>query len=257
MAKSKLEPGSPAGSSSDSQVATQPQGSVATYHENTDYDSPNRDMIIPKLAIVNSTGPLAAKFRADYGKLVFEGRLILGEEASVIPLKLSKYYVECRRAGVDLKFADEKKIFKTANQAHQAGYAIEWDSKHTDKVEEAATITFLVAGPESDPGGAFFIKVGEKFYAPAVMSFRRGGYRDVYRQLFTSESRSAMQGRALWHSAWTLFVKPDCTSQHVDNTWAEARIKPLGKLTDVEIANLAKAAVEFGGRAVKDEAIDV
>lgn len=251
MAKSSIRPG--AGSQADAPAsenlpATQPGSAPVPYSgDRNNYDSPNRDQIIPKLGLVNATGPLAKKFRADYGKYVFEERLVLGGEVPVIPLRLDKYFVECRRGGTDLKFEDEKKIFRSAREAQLAGYALDWDSQHVNKAEEAATITFLVAGPADDVADAFFITAAGLTFAPAVHTVRRGAYRDVYRQLYTAQSRAELRGGKLWHGLWELYAKTDCSSPNRDNEWAESRIRPKSKLTAEDIAGLEKLALGYSG----------
>lgn len=70
MAKSTLQPGSIAKNEPSTDLMARKADGIVPYQENTDYDSPNRDTIIPKLAIVNSTGPLTAwrRRRPDPGR---------------------------------------------------------------------------------------------------------------------------------------------------------------------------------------------
>ena len=201
------------------------------------YDDPGRDQIIPRLGLVNGTGNLAKKFRSDYGKFVYSERLVLGEKVAVIGVKLSKFYIECRRGGIDLKFEDEKRTFATANAAHHAGYAIDFDSKHTDKVEEAATLLLLVSGPKDDPSGDFFIDVGGHSVAPVAFTVRRGGYRSVYRHLFSNENRAKLRGGKLWETVWTLFREEE-ESKKNDNVWVEPRIEVAARLSAEDVAKL-------------------
>lgn len=216
--KSQITPGQ----ASSEIVPANQNTAIAAPADRINYDDPGRDQIMPRLGLVNATGKLAKKFRENYGQFVFEDRLVLGKEITAIAVKLQKYYTECRRNGVDLKFEDEKKNFATASDAHAAGYAIDFDSNHPNKAEEVASILLLVAGPKDDAGGAFFIEAGGLTFAPALMSVRRGGYRDVYRKMYTHETRAALRGGKVYDTTWTLTPETVSSTKN-DNEWSTLR----------------------------------
>lgn len=253
MAKTSIKPGAGAVSEEkpDATLTAPAQaGAVVPYSgDQANYDDGSRDQITPKLGLVNGTGKLATAFRAEFGKFVYAERLVLGSELLVIPLRLDKYFVECRRGGVKLKHTDEKAFFKTAKAANEAGYALDWNSNHPNQAEEAATLTFLVEGPAEDPSGDFFIEVPslKKAFAPVTMSVRRGGYRNVFRQWKTAEDRAALRGGQLWHGVWKL-TREECKSEEHDNSWVEPRTTPFARLTAEDIAAITAAAAKFGGR---------
>lgn len=245
MASTKLSPGK-AGQSVETDnpqnlPATQAGSAVAPYQgDHNNYDDASRDIKIPRIGIVNGVGPLFKKFPKNVGEIAFEERLILGAETDVIVLNLRKFYVEIRRNGVDLKYGDGilPKVFKTAGEANAAGYAIDWDSNHVNKAQEAGEILLLVAGPADDVQDAFYIEAGGKFWAPALTTVRRGGYREVYRLFKTVETRAQARGGKLHGTVfkyWPKLVEGD------QNSWFEPRAEAKAKLAPEDIAKIESA----------------
>lgn len=253
MAKTTLKPGQ----SSQEVTPDNPQNLPATTEgsapvpyqgDANNYDDASRDIKIPRLGIVNGVGPLFKKFPKNVGELAFEERIVLGSETSVIPVNLRKFYVEIRRGGVDLKYGDGTmpKIFKSAKDANDAGYAIDWDSNHPNKAQEAGEILMLVAGPENDPQDAFFIEVDGKFYSPALMTVRRGGYREVFRLFRTVEARAAARGGHLYQTEFKLWAQ---LVEGEKNSWFEPRAQAVAKFSDETVAKIAKALDAMAGES--------
>jgi hypothetical protein len=245
--KSSLKPGSietpPQGSTA---LATQPAGTLAIPQDKYDYDNDgSRDVLTPVLGLVNSTGPLAKKFRGDYGKFCYAERVILGETVSVIALRLEKFYVESRRNGVELKYDEDKQFFGTAAAAHAAGYAVDFDSNHPNKVDEASRVLLLVAGPADDPSGDFFVNLAGLSFAPAQMTLRRGGHRDVYRKLNTAATRAPLRGGVIHDQLWLLSREE---REKGENAWVEPRIEIKAKLVPEDVAKLNEVIPAILGR---------
>lgn len=264
MAKASIKPGQSVQTDDtpENLPATQAGSAPVPYSGDTkNYDDPSRDRKIPRIGIVNGVGPLFKKFPKNVGQIAFEERLILGDSVEVIALKLQKFYVEIRRNGTDLKYGDAatKKIteesgpirtFLTANQAHQAGYAIDFDSNYLNKVEEAGTALFLVSGPADDLQDAFCISFGGRHWAPAVTTFRRGGFRSAFRLLKTIEDRATAKGDKLHRSVFKFFPE---MIEGKQNSWFEPRVEVVAKLTDEDLAALEKAASQYIGASVGNE----
>lgn len=245
MASSKLTPGkSQQTAETDNPQnlpATQAGAAVTPYQgDQTNYDDASRDIKIPRLGIVNGVGPLFKKFPKNVGELAFEERLILGPETDVIALNLRKFYVEIRRNGVDLKYGDGimPKIFKKASDANAAGYAIDWDSNHVNKAQEAGEILLLVAGPADDVQDAFYIEAAGKNWAPALTTVRRGGYREVYRLLNTVKDRAEARGGRLHGTIFKYWAKLVDGDQ---NSWFEPRAEAKAKLAPEEVEKIERA----------------
>jgi hypothetical protein len=253
MASSKLTPGQ----SQQTAQTENPQNLPATQGgtapvpyrgDSTNHDDGARDRKTDKLGIVNGVGPLFKKFPKNVGEIVFGERLPLGTEVEVIPVRLRKYYVEIRRNGVDLKYGDgtTPKIFKTAAEANAAGYAVDWDSNHVNKAQEAGEILLLVAGPADDLQDAFYIELDGKNWAPALFNVRRGGYREVYRLYKTIEDRAIARGSRLHGTVfklWAFFKEGD------QNSWYEPRSEAVRKLSPDAFAKVEEARQRLEGKA--------
>jgi len=243
MAKSSIVPGQAPAHHAES-TSLVPSDSHVPAIDNRDYDSPSNDRITPFLGIVSSVGKLAKKFRSDYAKFVYAERLVLGAEVKVIGLRLEKLYVGTKVNGVELKFEDKKPTWKTANAAHQAGFAIDFDSNCPNKAEEAANLLLLVSGPKDDPSGDFFIEIGGDHFAPVQMTVRRGGYRSTYKPLFTQQGNAQMRGQKLYQTVWTMSTE-EVASKKNDNVWPEPRIAIKSRLTDEELKKLEEVLPNF------------
>jgi len=252
MAKTQLKPGT-SGQSVETEnpqnlPATQEGSAMTPYHgDSNDYDSGSRDIKIPRLGIVNGVGPLFAKFPRNVGTLAFEERIILGEKAEAIVLNLRKFYVEIRRNGVDFKYGDGNmpKIFASAKLAHEAGYAIDWDSNYANKAQEAAEILMLVEGPADDPQDAFYITADGKNWGLALTTVRRGGFREVYRLFNTVQTRAEARGGKLHQTVFEYSVK---LVPGENNSWFEPRAAGLRKLSDEDVAKIEKQLPNIFGK---------
>lgn len=253
MAKSSITPGAGSKSEapSDSQLPV-PTGSSAVTPANdaAKYDDGSRDVIIPRLGLIGNIGPLWKKFQRNAGDFAFEERLVLGNSVQVIPLSLRKFYVEIKRNGKDLKFGDGimPKIFQSANEANLQGYGIDFDSLLPNKAQEAGEILYLVQGPADDVAGAFYIEVDGKFYAPALMTYRRGGFRSVWKLVNTAKVRAEARKAELYGSVFTLTSKLEENAER-QQAWYEPRITPTGRVSEAGIAAIREAAGTYLGKA--------
>lgn len=246
MAKSSIKPALGLESHSDVMLATTANSTVVALNEAERYDDGSRDIIIPKLGLVNNVGDLWKKFPRNAGDFVFEKRLVLGSSVEVIALSLRKFYVECKRDGQFLKYGDGimPKIFTSASEANRNGYAIDFDSLSPNKVEEAGEILFLVAGPADDAASSFYIEVDGKSFAPSLMSFRRGGFREAWKLVNTVKVRADSRKGDLFGTLFTLtsFLKEDTVKKQA---WFEPRIAVTRRVTEPGIASIRVAASSF------------
>lgn len=244
------------GVQTDQRLAT-PTAATTAQHDPKYYDSDARDTIVPKLGLINKIGPLSETFPKNAGEFAFNKRVVLGTKyegpgalpgefgVPVIPLRFDKSYVETHRAGAELKFGIQvdppQKRFATAEAAHQAGYVVDFDAPKDNNVEEEGLIVFLVAGPKDDAEDAFFLKIGDLYFTPAVFSVRRASFRDVYRNIKTWASRPGSKVHNKLCLLSSKFVKNDARRQ----SWFEARITATAKLTDEQIALIETAVPAF------------
>lgn len=204
------------------------------------YDDPNRDIQTPALGLINKIGPLSKTFPKNAGEFAFGESVLLGEKAIVIPVAKQKLYIESRRNGKDLKFGDGivVRVFTSAREAAHAGYAVDFDDKAQNRVEEAAKLGFLVKAPEGDKSGEFYYSAPDGTdWGIAQTTLRRGSYRGVYRLINTRASRP---GAKLHDTAYLLFA------EHVENAqrqqdWFESRVRTEAQLTPEFIAWIESA----------------
>jgi hypothetical protein len=214
--------------------ATQAPAQLAGYNPDH-YDDPNRDIQTPTLGLINKIGPLSKAFPKNAGEFALGDQLVLGETVTAVCVGKQKLYVESRRGGVDLKFGDGimPRMFASANEAFQAGYAVDFDSNRPNRVEEAAKLAFLIRAPQGDSSGEFYYVApdGSK-WAVVQTTVRRGGYRGVYRPINTRASRP---NEKLYATFWTI------SAEHVENTqkkqdWFEMRAKQAGPVDEKTVA---------------------
>lgn len=188
MAKTSISPESekPVTSAVTTVERANPPALPAKYNPDR-YDDVSRDIQVPVLGLVNKIGPLSEKFPKNVGEFVLGDTVLLGERVGVIPVGILKLFIESMRDGVELKFGSPEsataKIFATANDAYNAGYAVDFDSNVKNRVEESSRVAFLVVAPAGDQSGEFVMKTGDLKLALAKSSYRRGGHRGVFRPL--------------------------------------------------------------------------
>lgn len=263
MAKSSITPGAGVKSDrpSDSELpATQGSTAVVPATDGAKYDDGSRDVVNPRLGLINKIGPLSTKFPRNAGEFAFEDRLVLGKQIpggkvgestlDVILVSTRKFYVECKRDGVFLKYGDgiKPKIFQTANAANLAGYGIDFDSQLPNKVEEAGEALVLVAGPADDVADAFFIEVDGQVYAPALMSFRRGSFRDAWKILNTGKSRAEARKAEVFGTIYNLSSKL-VENEEKGQAWFETRATAKSKVSPEGLANIRFALGRILGKA--------
>lgn len=211
---------------------------IAHYSADT-YDDVSRDVEVPVLALINNVGPLAKQFTNKAGNFVM-GDTLVGDSAKVIPVQVQKYYRETVRNGVTIKYGSPedkaRRIFASAQDAAKAGYAVDFDNVHPNRIEECGKIGYLVIKPAGDKSGEFVLKAGPLELASARCSYQRGGYREVWRRVFEHAHKLALakgvatkglnhgqvfSAAQAWTHAWTLSAAQVDGAQ---NSWWEPRI---------------------------------
>ena len=211
---------------------------IAHYSADT-YDDVSRDVEVPVLALINNVGPLAKQFTNKAGNFVL-GDTLVGESVKVIPVQVSKYYRETVRNGVTIKYGSPedkaRRIFASAQDAAKAGYAVDFDNVHPNRIEECGKIGYLVIKPAGDKSGEFVLKAGPLELASARCSYQRGGYREVWRRVFEHAHKLALgkgvatkglnhgqvfSAAQAWTHAWTISAAQVDGAQ---NSWWEPRI---------------------------------
>lgn len=220
MAKTTIKPGGNQPAEETTTLATQAPAALAERPPEY-YDSDARDTLTPRLILIQPQSKLARKFKA--GSLLFDDTIELKAPLSIIALAKRKYYVEDLPQGSERK----PKIFGTANDAHHAGFAIDY-SKTEPFVRETADVILLIKAPAGDQSGAFLDQIGNDFYALAITTLRKGSYRNVYRRLNTDDQRRTRAGGKGMHE-----LQYELTVEELENdkgAWFELNAAPRGLL---------------------------
>ena len=222
-----------------------------THYSADTYDDVSRDVEVPVLALINNVGPLAKQFTNKAGNFVL-GDTLVGETVKVIPVQLTKYYRETVRNGTTIKYGSPedkaRRIFSSAQDAAKAGYVVDFDNRHPNRIEECGKIGYLVIAPAGDKSGEFVLKAGPLQLASARCSYQRGGYREVWRRVFEHAHKLALaEGVATkglnhgqvfsaaqaWTHAWTLSASQVDGAQ---TSWWEPRIAKADALPAETVA---------------------
>lgn len=237
--RTKLSPNS-AEDTTSTAIAPIDEAPVALSHYNADqYDDVSRDVEIPVLALINNVGPLATQFRNKAGNFVL-GDNLLGEKVQVVPVQVMKFYRETWRSGKEIKYGSPedktRRTFQSAQEAAKAGYAIDFDGVHSNRIEECGRVGYLVIKPDGDKSGEFVLKAGSVELAQAKCSYQRGGYREVWRRIFEHAHKLALakgvstkglnhgqvfSAAKAWTHSWTISAAVVTGAQ---NSWYEPRI---------------------------------
>lgn len=216
-----------------------PEAAPLAHYNADQYDDVSRDVEIPVLALINNVGPLATTFRNKAGNYVL-GDTLVGETVKVIPVQVVKFYRETWRNGKEIKYGSPedktRRVFGSAQDAARAGYAVDFDNVHANRIEEAGRVGYLVIKPAEDKSGEFILKAGSFELAQGKCSYQRGGYREVWRRIFEHAHKLALAGgiqtkglnhgqvfaaAKAWTHSWTLSAAVVSGSQ---NSWYEPRI---------------------------------
>lgn len=255
--KTSIRPES-GGVQSEHTLAKQQTSAPYAEHDASYHDSEARDIKTPKLGLVGKIGPLSETFPKNVGEFAYNGRVLLGTALTpgpgvqagefgltVIPVSFKKRWVETHRDSTEIKFGMKidppQKRFESADAAYKAGYAIDFDAPKVNNVEQEGELVLLVSGPKDDPEDAFFLKIGEEYFTPAIYTVRRGSFKDVYKNIATWYSRP---GSLVHNKLCTLsskLIKNEARRQ----SWFESRITAKAKLSPEDIARIEAAVPAF------------
>lgn len=175
-----------------------------------------RDLVIPRLEIVQALGPNSEKFPGGtviFNKTVTLAPFALTPQTKEVPLTIVALYAK--------KFIEEvleydpngplPRTFPTMDAAKAAGLRTEWGPKGADgksvapQVREVSNLLILIQQPEGLDPVLFPFEDGGKRYAVAMWTVRGSAYRKVAKTMF-SNMHFALRGN-LASGTWTMVVK--------------------------------------------------
>ena len=161
----------------------------------------SRDLIIPKLNIVQGVGPLSEVHTG--GDLVLNKETVLApvnESVNLTVLSIKKTYEE--RLPYDAN-GPRPEVYETIEEVVKQGHWIEWRNKVAPPVREVATVLVLIEKPEGTDSLGFSHEILGKEYALAIWILRGTGYARGAKKIFSANSIELAQS-GLLSGAWAL-----------------------------------------------------
>jgi hypothetical protein len=178
-----------------------------------DGDVSASDFRLPRLQIAYGVGGLAENFHP--GDLVLAGENLLvekGKPLRVIVLQATTYWKEYTSGKKFIPGGPLPQCFKTAAEAHDAGFTTEWTTDPTTGVKsgpgcsKAMQLKLLIEQPEGILCTLFGIKLGKKIYAPAIWDVDKSAYRRIQPVVQTASSFS-LRERGLLSGVFEIMTK--------------------------------------------------
>jgi hypothetical protein len=163
-----------------------------------------RDLVIPRLNIVHSVGPLSELFTP--GDLVLNRDTLLvakEEPLSLVVLSIKKSYEE--RLAYDPN-GPRPQTWETREDVVKDGLWTEWRNDEAPPVREVATILTLVERPEGIESMSFNVEYEGKFYGLAVWTCRGTAYTRAAKKIF-SASAIELANSGLLSGRWSLHTE--------------------------------------------------
>jgi hypothetical protein len=177
----------------------------------------SRDLIIPRLNIVQNVGPLSQEF--DGGDLVFNKETVLATVEQPIyltVLSVDKTYEE--RLPYDPN-GPRPTVYKSIEEVVEAGHWVDWRNNQPPPVREVATILVLIEKPEGVDGLGFSHELLDKEYALALWTLRGTGYTRGAKKIL-SASQLELQKTGLLSGLWELSTE----RAQVNGNWVFAPV---------------------------------
>lgn len=153
----------------------------------------HRDLIIPRLNLVNKTGDLSNQFAP--GSFVYNKEIVLGDGKKPTPitiLRLVKFYIQ----DVPYGSGEMPKNFASIRDVREAGGALAGDAdveEGTDTYSEAMTCIVLVKSPAKEHP-LFPYDFNGDYYARAQWLLTKSAYRATGRKIFTDSQGPLREG---------------------------------------------------------------
>jgi hypothetical protein len=220
--------------SSDEKItATEPEGAeVSTFVQfGTDVTGEigSSDKKIPRLNIGQKSGALGDTL--GYGSLLLNKEVVIapyGQKVTdVSVLKIKKQYQE--RRPYDPNSTTMPRLFNSAREAFDAGFATEWGHNDDKMALPVANILFLVAAPTTMDKDSveqnFFYEFGGKHYAAALFTTSPTGYNETAKPIFTALDTPKVREVGLRAVKWKIEPRK---VQNAINSWYVLKINTDG-----------------------------
>jgi hypothetical protein len=165
-------------------------------------EASTRDLIIPKLDLVQNVGDLSVEFKP--GDYVLNRETLLAHAGDALKLHvvhLDKYYEE------NLKFAKDgprPRTWRNEVQLHKDGMTLSYGADGAPPTaREVGVLTVAVQRPDAAPEVAFGLVANNTRYALALWTVRKSAYPRVYKRAF-SASQLELKKPGLPSGIWTL-----------------------------------------------------
>lgn len=168
-----------------------------------------RDLNMPRMALVQSVGPMSDVFKP--GQIVLNKETVLtdGEKPIVLSVvNIRKSFVE------NLKYEEDGPIPKRVNtldEVRAQGGTIEYVQDEPPTWIPVADALILLESETENP--AFPFEHGRKFYAAALWTLRKTSYTRAAKNIFTA-TQFALKGKPLSTGRWTLSTKREKVGQN-------------------------------------------
>jgi len=169
-------------------------------------DIDRRDLILPRLNIVQGVGPMSELF--DSGDIVLNGEtLIVPKETPVqlTVLSIKKSFEEWLAYDPD---GPRPRLFETVESLQEADLWTDWRNNERPPAREIATAMLLINKPEELESVSFSTKVGEKDCAVAVWTIRGSAYARAAKKIFSAASLELAR-TGLLSGLWELSTKKE------------------------------------------------
>jgi hypothetical protein len=165
------------------------------------------------------------------------GSLLLNKEITIVPfgqkltdlsvLKIRKQYQE--RRPYDPNSTTMPKLFNSAREAFDAGFATEWGHNDDKMALPVANILFFLSAPATMDKDSidqnFFYEFGDKHYAAALFTTSPTGYNETAKPVFTALDTPKVREVGLRAIKWKAEVKK---VQNAINSWYVLKISTDG-----------------------------
>lgn len=198
-------------------------------------DVDDTDIRRPRLNVVQKSSKLHGDFK--FGDVVLNKQVavlpvaeaLAGKSLKVLVAGARKYFQENKPYGEDAR------IFPTKEAVFAAGLFL--DEKKTGAASKIADMYFFIEQPEiplpEEAAALFSTQIGDKSYAPAVMTVKSIAYSRVFEPVYNAEKTFAKDGA--WKFGWQLSV----TKQFYDKGEAfQPILRVTERLSDKESADL-------------------
>lgn len=162
-----------------------------------------RDILLPRLQIIQGVGTLSRKFKP--GDIVLSKEVCIaheGEELTLIVLSLNKFFQE-RFAKFDIN-GPRPRRFDTEQDALDAGLKPEWGKdSEPPTAEPVADIVVLIKKPAEIDSPVFAVSLNNEPWATAIWTVQRTSYSRVAKRIFTAKAIE-LSAQGLLAGLWML-----------------------------------------------------